>query len=72
MKQSSAYNIDIYNKIFALPKELKAEVLQFAEFLTAKNLPSTKIKEREFGCAKNAFVIGENFDEPLDEFKDYM
>ena len=36
MKQSSVYDIDIYNKIFALPKELKKEVLDFAEFLKSK------------------------------------
>ena len=43
-------------------------MLQFAEFLMAKTMPTTEIKEREFGCAKNAFIIRENFDEPLESF----
>ena len=72
MKQSSVYDIDIYNKIFALPKELKKEVLDFAEFLKSKAVNTSSIKEREFGCAKNAIVIGNDFDEPLEDFKDYM
>ena len=71
MKQSSVYDIDIYNKIFALPKELKKEVLDFADFLKSKTANTHSIKEREFGCAKNAFIIGKDFDEPLDEFNDY-
>jgi len=30
------------------------------------------IKERGFGCAKGQFRISEDFDEPLEDFKDYM
>ena len=29
-------------------------------------------KEREFGCAKGQFWMAEDFDAPLDDFKDYM
>ena len=71
MKQSSVYDIDIYNKIFALPKHLKKEVLDFADFLKSKMVNTPAIQEREFGCARNAFIIGNDFDEPLDEFKEY-
>ena len=71
MKQASIYDIDIYNKIFALPKDLKAEVLHFAEFLKQKTMPTQIIEEREFGCAKGAFVMKEDFDAPLDDFKEY-
>jgi subtilisin-like proprotein convertase family protein len=29
-------------------------------------------KERKFGCAKGQFRMAEDFDEPLEDFKDYM
>jgi hypothetical protein len=29
-------------------------------------------KEREFGCAKGEFWMADDFDAPLDDFKDYM
>jgi hypothetical protein len=30
------------------------------------------LKERVFGCAKGQFVMADDFDEPLEDFKDYM
>jgi hypothetical protein len=30
------------------------------------------IVEREFGCAKNAFVMKEDFDDDLEDFKEYV
>ncbi|MCL1837140.1 MAG: DUF2281 domain-containing protein [Treponema sp.] len=29
-------------------------------------------KERRFGCAKGQFMIADDFDAPLEDFKDYM
>jgi len=29
-------------------------------------------KQREFGCAKGEFWMADDFDAPLDDFKDYM
>jgi hypothetical protein len=29
-------------------------------------------KEREFGCAKGQFRMADDFDAPLEDFKDYM
>ena len=31
-----------------------------------------QIKERGFGCAKGQFRMADDFDAPLDDFKDYM
>ena len=72
MKQATIYDINIYNKILSLQKDLKAEVLHFAEFLKLKTTPAKAITEREFGCAKNAFIIKSDFDEPLEDFKEYI
>ena len=54
---------------------MKAEVADFIEFLLAKaqkesnhdNKPKAK-----FGSGKGMFIIHDDFDAPLDDFKDYM
>ena len=30
------------------------------------------IKEREFGCSKGKYRMADDFDAPLEDFKDYM
>jgi hypothetical protein len=72
MKDSSILDISIYNQISMLPGELKEEVLHFTEFLKSTVQGKSPIKEREFGCAKNAFIMADDFDGHLDDFKDYM
>jgi hypothetical protein len=39
---------------------------------TPKAMAQEQKKEREFGCAKGQFWIADDFDEPLEDFKDYM
>lgn len=56
----------------ALPKDMKEEVLLFIEFLKQKKKKATEIKERKFGYAKGFFEMKDNFDEPLEDFKEYM
>jgi hypothetical protein len=64
----------LLTKISSLPDELKEEVIDFVDFLLAK----TKNKAKEsrpgpkFGSAKGMFTIMPDFDEPLEEFKEYM
>jgi hypothetical protein len=46
-------------------------------FTTAKeepatNAPSAQKKVPVFGCAKGKYRMAEDFDAPLDDFKDYM
>lgn len=61
----------LYTKITALPPSLKNEVSDFVDFLQAKR--TTKpMKKRVFGYAKDSIVIKPGFDDPLDEFKEYM
>ena len=33
---------------------------------------SVQIKEREFGCVKGDYWMAEDFNAPLEDFKDYM
>jgi hypothetical protein len=40
--------------------------------LTFTPAKAERIKERGFGCAKGQFRMAEDFDAPLEDFKDYM
>jgi hypothetical protein len=67
-------NTTLKLEINSLPKELRAEVADFVEFLKRKSKSKTKpkLKAREFGYAKGKITLSSDFDEPLDDFKDYM
>lgn len=71
-------NTFLYNKLVALPDTLKLEVADFIDFLLKKagknTLASTKgkIGRPIFGSGKGTFKMHSDFDEPLDDFKDYM
>jgi hypothetical protein len=65
-------NIQLYTQISSLPDSLKKEVMDFVEFLKSKHKSKTTIKERKFGCAKGLLKIHSDFDEPLEDFKEYQ
>ena len=69
---------NIIHKLETLPKELVTEVEDFIDFLKAKHakkqLPeNTKVEEPRalYGAAKGLFIIPEDFNGPLDDFKEY-
>jgi hypothetical protein len=39
---------------------------------TPKLMVQDRKKEREFGCVKGDYWMADDFDAPLDDFKDYM
>jgi hypothetical protein len=44
-----------------------------AEITFTSQMPAQQQKkQREFGCAKGEFWMADDFDAPLDDFKDYM
>lgn len=55
-----------------MPKALRDEVSDFVAFLKKKTKSKPKLKAREFGFAKGKIKLSADFDEPLDEFKNYM
>lgn len=63
--------IQLYTKINFLPQELKSEVNDFVDFLLRKSKKEKKNKQPKFGCAKGEIYISSDFDEPLEDFKDY-
>lgn len=56
-----------------LPENLKQEVLDFVGYLIKKyKVATTPGKGPVFGSSRGKYVMADNFDEPLEDFKDYM
>jgi hypothetical protein len=64
--------IELGREIGKLPQNLQTEVLAFIELLKTKQENLSKKKQREFGIGKGKIKISEDFDAPLEDFKDYM
>ncbi|MGB3947194.1 MAG: DUF2281 domain-containing protein [Bacteroidia bacterium] len=65
-------NTSLKLEINSMPKALREEVANFVEFLKQKSKTKSKLKAREFGFAKGKIKLSSDFDQPLDEFKNYM
>ena len=65
-------NTLLYTKVNSLPENLKMEVFDFVDFLLEKNKKKKKKHSLKFGCLKGTFKMSEDFDEPLEHFKEYM
>ena len=65
-------DFNLYTKIEILPENLKKQVADYIDLLLKKySKPNTTI-EAGFGSAKGKIKMADDFDAPLDEFKDYM
>ena len=67
MKNQSAYI-----KLHSLPEKLKAQALEFIDFLYQKNKNSNQNKHPKAGFLKGKIIIENDFNEPLDDFNEYM
>ncbi len=68
-------NEHILSMLNKLPEELKQEALDFIEYLTIKyenKILRKNHKAPKFGSCKRLFIIPDDFDDPLDDFKEYM
>lgn len=65
-------NILLYTKLTSLPDHLKEEVEDFIDFLTTKAKKKREKVKPRFGSGKDMFVMKPDFDQPLDDFKEYM
>jgi hypothetical protein len=70
-------NVSLLTQINSLPANLRQEVQDFVEFLKTKvERNSEKIEEskapRKPGALKGKIKMSPDFDEPLDDFKEYM
>jgi hypothetical protein len=74
-KYKGMENISIYTKFNALPDSAKEQVMNFIDALLEKkptNKKTGKTKTPKFGSCKGMFEMSPDFDEPLEDFKDYM
>ncbi len=63
----------ILYQIELLPENLKQEVMDFVGYLMAKyKLEKKPHSGPVFGSAKGKYVLSDDFDAPLDDFKEYM
>ncbi len=63
----------LLEKVSKLPDNLKSEVSDFIDFLLLKISKNKAEKNKPvFGSGKGMFTIKPGFDEPLEDFKDYM
>lgn len=54
-------------------EKLQQELEFFLDYLlTRQSSEATPKKIPKFGCAKGTFKMADDFDAPLDDFKDYM
>ena len=66
-------DIDIYIKVATLPDDLKNQVGNFVDYLKSTTQHKAQAKPpRKAGLAKGLIQMKEDFDEPLDDFKEYM
>jgi len=65
-------NLTLYTKINTLPDTIKTEILDYMEYLIQKYKEKKIKKHPKAGCMKGIFKMKEGFDEPLDDFKEYM
>lgn len=71
-KNAQMDNIILYSKLASLPDHLKSEVSDFIEFVALKAKKAEGKRKPTFGSGKGMFVIKPDFDEPLEDFKEYM
>lgn len=63
----------ILHKLNSLPDGKRREAVDFIEFLSDKHKKSSQMqtpKRPVFGSGKGLFIIPDDFDEPLEDFKD--
>ena len=67
-------DLSLYTKISTLPDSLKSEVVDFIDFLRTKKkkVKSNPKKGRIYGYAKNSITLKPGFDDPIEDFNDYM
>lgn len=60
-------------EIASLPANLQEEVQDFVAFLKMKaQKQQPPLQKRQFGAGKGLVIMADDFDEPLEDFKEYM
>lgn len=64
--------LTIQKRITHLSAKQQIEVLDFIDFLLSKRQKKVLQKQPVFGCAKGRFRMADDFNAPLEDFKEYM
>jgi len=62
----------LIKEIETLPPELKEEVKDFVGYLKSKKSNISKERKPVLGSGKGIFVIKDGFEDPLEDFAEYM
>ncbi len=66
-------SLTLYTKLETLSPDLKKQATDFIEFLVKKNQTQNEDKKKPvFGSLRNKIILSDDFDAPLEDFKDYM
>ncbi|WP_342084579.1 type II toxin-antitoxin system VapB family antitoxin [Dyadobacter sp. OTU695] len=67
-------DVELLKKVSELPDNLKEEIGNYIDFLLQKSAEADSSKKPlKFGMMKDTFImVSDDFDEPLDDFKEYM
>ena len=65
-------NTSFYTKILTLPQPIQNEILDYMEFLIQKHKHLGNKIHPKAGCMQGIFKMSSDFNEPLDDFKEYM
>jgi hypothetical protein len=65
-------NTSLYTRISTLPRSIQNEIYDYMEFLIQKHKPQSSKIHPKAGCMKGTFQMSPDFNEPLDDFKEYM
>jgi hypothetical protein len=65
-------NLELYTAISKLDDAAKAEVKDFADFLLEKSKKIKKKKHPKAGFMKGKIKMLPGFDDPLEDFKEYI
>jgi hypothetical protein len=63
----------VIKKINMLSPDMQEEVFNFIDFMLSKQKKAKATGHKPvFGCAKGQFIMSDDFDAPLEDFKEYM
>lgn len=64
--------IQLYTQLSSLPNELQKKVAEYISFLKFQAKKPLKQKGRIPGLAKGMISMKDNFDDPIEDFQNYM
>jgi len=65
-------NTALFTRISNLPHPLQKEVLDYIEFIILKYSKPEMKKHPKAGCMQGTFSLSTDFNEPLEDFNEYM